>query len=133
MHRWLQSSLFGNADRTRFVPTVPGAYKLDPKPVFNPHKRPSRQGCFWIDAKSPNHSSRVISRYEIAWLYLNLAAKLINELKKSTRSFEGSSQPELLRKCQVFVREGLQRRVTTLAITGFISENPSMRAHCLTH
>jgi hypothetical protein len=36
-------------------------------------------------------------------------------------------------KCQVFVREDLERRVTTWAITAFISENPSMRAHCLTH
>ena len=36
-------------------------------------------------------------------------------------------------KCQVIVREDLEHRVTTWAITAFISENPSMRAHCLTH
>ena len=32
-------------------------------------------------------------------------------------------------ECQVFVREDLERRVTTWAIAAFISENPSVWAH----
>ena len=37
------------------------------------------------------------------------------------------------KKCQVFVREDLEHRVTTWAIMAFIAENPSVRAHSSNH
>jgi hypothetical protein len=53
--------------------------------------------------------------------------------RRGRKSRSSNQAPVYPLKCQVFVREDLERRVTTWAITAFISENPSMRAHCLTH